>query len=79
MNHKVSHEKKIEPTKYPREKTLDQENTHEKNSGPTKYRREKVLVPRNTHEKKFRTHEIPTKALWQDGTRPTRPRWHVTH
>ena len=34
---------------------------------------EKILDSRNTHEKKFGTHEIPTKARWHDGTRPTRP------
>ena len=50
------------PTKYPRQKTLDSRNTHKK----------KFVTPQNTHEKKFGTHEIPTKARWHNGTRPTR-------
>ena len=50
------------PTKHPLEKNL----------GPTKYPREKIWDPRNIHEKKFWTHEIPTKARWHNGIRPTR-------
>ena len=61
------------PTKYPREKILDPRNTHEKKLGPTKYPGESFLGPRNTHEQKFWAHEIPTKARWRDGTKPTRP------
>ena len=76
--------KTLGPTKYPREKVLDQRNNHEKklwtheiptrkNLIPTKYPRENILDPRNTHEKNFRTHE-GTIARWHvthDGTRPT--------
>ena len=70
----------FEPTKYPREKHLDPQNTHgkkfwthetptRKNFGVTKYPREKILDPRNLHE--------VTKALWHNGTKPTRP--NATH
>ena len=57
------------PTKHPREKILESQNTHEKKNldprichenkiAPTKY-------PRNTQEKKFRTHEIPTRKNFE--------------
>ena len=33
---------------------------------------EKIQNPRNTQEKTFWTHEIRTKAQWQDNTEPVR-------
>ena len=45
----------------------------EKVYGPKKYSWEKYLDPRNNHGKKFQIDEIPTKAQWSGGTRPTRP------
>ena len=49
--------------------------------GPTKHSQEKNSKfsgkkncnPGNTHEKKFRTHEMPIKTRYYDGTRPTKP------
>ena len=59
--------------KIPTRKVLNPQNNHENNFGLTKYPHEKILDPRNTDEKIFCTHDIPTKAQWRDGTRPTKP------
>ena len=60
--YEIAHKRRnFEPTKYPREKTLDPRNTYEKkfgtheiptrkNLGPMKYPREKLWDPRNTHK-----------------------------
>ena len=60
--------KKFGPTKYPWQKSLDLLNTYDKN-----FWTDKIPTRRNTQEKKFRTHKMPMKARWIDGTRPTRP------
>ena len=52
FNREISHEKKIEPTKYPQEKYFDTRNTH----------KEKFRAHDVTTRKKFWTHEIPMKA-----------------
>ena len=71
--HEIPTRKNLGPTKYPRKKTGTHEIPRRKFFGPTKYPRAKILAPRNTHEQKFWAHEIPTKARWRDGTKPTRP------
>lgn len=40
-----TYERKLEPTKLPREKILDQGNTRKRNFGVTKYPREKNFQP----------------------------------
>ena len=73
----------VEPAKYPWEKIGDSWSTHEKKFETLEIPTEKTRVPQTTHDKKLRTHEIPskkklvihelpTKARWHDGTRPTR-------
>ena len=58
--------------------------THERKFWTHEIRTEKIWNPQNTHEKifkshkihtwkKFSSHEIPSKAGWHHGTRPTRP------
>lgn len=62
MDPQTIQRKKFGPTKYPRGTILDPRNTTRKKFGPTQYPREKTLF-----------HEIPTKAWWNDSTRPTTP------
>ena len=52
------------PTKHPREKSLDSQNTHKK-----------VLDPQSTHEKKIR---IPKYSRSHNCTIELDPRWHGT-
>ena len=62
--YKIPTRKTFVPTKHPREKKLDSQNTHKK-----------VLDPRSTHEKKFRT---PKYSRSHNGTIELDPRWHGT-
>ena len=64
--------KKILTQEIATRKNFGPTNTHEKFLDPRNNHEKNFLDPRNTHERKFWNHEVPTKARWHDGTKPTR-------
>ena len=68
-----THEKYISTRKIPSRKTLEPTKYTHKNFLNKRYTNKKNSVPQNIKDEKFWTHEIPTKALWHNGTTPATP------
>ena len=68
--YEIAHKRRnFEPTKYPREKTLDPRNTHEKKFGTHEIPTRKTLGPTKYPQRHDR-------AMALD---PRDPRWHTNH